>query len=72
MYTAEVKEGHIEMHGGFKIGQTLAESQAQARKAPQMRSHAKIGAFDMQPPQSRAMVESAHGGPSALCQERES
>jgi hypothetical protein len=47
MNAAEVEEGHIEIHGGFKMVNCFAESETQARKAPQMRPHAQIGAFDV-------------------------
>jgi hypothetical protein len=47
MNAAEVEEGHVEVHGGFKMLNCFAESEAQARKATQMRPHAQIGAFDV-------------------------
>jgi hypothetical protein len=47
MNAAEVKEGHVEVHGGFKMVNGFAESEAQARKAAQMRAHAQVGAFDV-------------------------
>src|SRR5258705_5358687 len=47
MYAAEVKKSHVEVNGGGQMFQRFAESQAQARKAAQVRSHAQVGAFDV-------------------------
>lgn len=47
MNAAQIEKGHIEMHGGFEMGQALAKTEAQARKASQMRSHGQIRSFDV-------------------------
>lgn len=47
MYAAEIEKGHIEVHGGDQMFVRLAETEAQARKATQLRSDAEIGAFDL-------------------------
>src|SRR5437667_2905450 len=47
MNAAEVEEGHIEIHGGFKMLNCFAESETQASKTAQVRPHAQVGTFDM-------------------------
>lgn len=41
---AEVKKGHVEMHGGLEMRKVFAKAQAKPRKAPQVRPKAQIGA----------------------------
>src|ERR1700758_4411994 len=47
MYANEVEKRHVEIHSGPEMVQSLAETQAQARKAPQMSPHAQVGAFNV-------------------------
>jgi hypothetical protein len=47
MHATEVKKGHVQMNRGCQMFERLAETETQSRKAAKVRSHAKIGAFDM-------------------------
>jgi hypothetical protein len=47
MNTNEIEKGHVQIHGGFQMIETLAESEAQARKTTQVRPNTQVGAFDV-------------------------
>jgi len=47
MHAAEVEKGHVQMNRGGQMFERLAETETQSREAAKVRSHAKIGAFDM-------------------------
>ena len=54
MDSAEIIPAYVRSNGSFQIFQTLAESQGETSKAPQMCPDAEIGSFDV------AMRDSAH------------
>jgi len=47
MEAAEIIPACVHRDSSFKIFQTLAESQSEASKAPQMRFHAEVGSLNM-------------------------
>ena len=47
MHAAQVKEGHMQVNGGFQMVHRLTETQAKPRKTAQGRPNAQIGAFHM-------------------------